>query len=61
MDKYNIAIRFGDFHTRQLVEDLDEARENGVIRVSMVHYNTLEQVDRLCAAMTEISASHAAA
>ncbi len=61
MDAYGIAIRFGDFHTRRLVEDLGEAGDSGVIRVSMVHYNTLEQVDRLCAAMTEISADSAAA
>lgn len=61
MDDYGIAIRFGDFHTRRLVEDLGEDADNGVIRVSMVHYNTLEQVDRLCAAISEITANSAAA
>lgn len=61
MDAYGIAIRFGDFHTRRLVEDLGESGDNGVIRVSMVHYNTLEQVDRLCAAMTGITTNSNAA
>ncbi|WP_238987553.1 cysteine desulfurase-like protein [Roseovarius dicentrarchi] len=61
MDDYGIAIRFGDFHARRLVENLDEAGDDGVIRVSMVHYNTLEQVDRLCGALGEIVGSNAAA
>lgn len=60
MDAYGIAIRFGDFHTRRLIEDLGEDGGNGAIRVSMVHYNTLKQVDRLCLAMTEISANSGA-
>ena len=54
MDDYGIAIRFGDFHSRRLVEDLGEASDGGVIRVSMVHYNTLDQVDRLTEALSEI-------
>ncbi|TLP55962.1 aminotransferase class V-fold PLP-dependent enzyme [Parasedimentitalea maritima] len=61
MDEYGIAIRFGDFHTRRLVEALGEDEDGGVIRVSMVHYNTLEQVDRFCAAMTAITGNSAAA
>ncbi len=55
MDAHGIAIRFGDFHARRLVEYLGEEGDSGVIRVSMVHYNTLEQVDRLCAAIGEIA------
>ena len=42
-----IGIRFGDFHSRRLIEHLDLAEGNGVVRVSMVHYNTPEEVDRL--------------
>jgi selenocysteine lyase/cysteine desulfurase len=55
MDDHGIAIRFGDFHSRRLVEELGEDGDNGVIRVSMLHYNTIEQVDRLTAAFTEIA------
>jgi len=42
-----IGIRFGDFHSRRLIEHLGLADGNGVVRVSMVHYNTPEEVDRL--------------
>jgi selenocysteine lyase/cysteine desulfurase len=49
MDKWPIGIRHGDFHSRRLVESLDLAAGNGVVRVSMVHYNTIEEVDRLIA------------
>ncbi|MBC7479586.1 MAG: cysteine desulfurase-like protein [Pseudorhodobacter sp.] len=51
MDAHKIAIRHGDFHSRRLVEDLGQTGNGGVLRVSMVHYNTLEEVDRLCAAL----------
>ncbi len=47
MDKHGIAIRFGNFHSRRLIESLSEAGNTGVLHVSMVHYNTLEQVDRI--------------
>ena len=57
MDAYGIAIRFGDFHSRRLIEHLGEAGANGAIRVSMVHYNTEAQVDRLTRALEEIVAA----
>ena len=47
VDSLNIGIRHGDFHSRRLVEHLDLARYNGVVRVSMVHYNTVDEIDRL--------------
>jgi cysteine desulfurase family protein (TIGR01976 family) len=46
-DRDRIGIRYGDFHSRRLVEHLGLAEGNGVVRVSMVHYNTLAEVDRL--------------
>lgn len=54
MDDYGVAIRFGDFHSRRLVEDLQENVDNGVLRISMVHYNSLEQVDRATAALADV-------
>lgn len=54
MDDYNIAIRFGDFHARRLAEHLGLADSNGCVRVSMTHYNTLEEVDALIRALDEI-------
>ncbi|WP_299372982.1 aminotransferase class V-fold PLP-dependent enzyme [uncultured Kiloniella sp.] len=61
MDSFDIAIRFGDFHARRLVENLGEQGAGGVIRVSMVHYNTTEQVDSLCKALDEITSNNLAA
>ena len=53
LDDKQIGIRFGDFHSRRLVEALGLSDGNGVIRVSMVHYNTPEEVDRVIAALDE--------
>jgi cysteine desulfurase family protein (TIGR01976 family) len=51
VDQDDIGIRFGDFHSRRLIEHLGLAEEGGVIRVSMVHYNTVDEVDRLIASL----------
>ncbi|MFD1694337.1 cysteine desulfurase-like protein [Roseibium aestuarii] len=56
MDAEGIAIRFGDFHSRRLAEYLDLTDLGGMVRVSMVHYNTLEEVDRFTAALDRILA-----
>jgi cysteine desulfurase family protein (TIGR01976 family) len=54
MDAHKIAIRHGDFHSRRLVENLGQTGNGGLLRVSMVHYNTLDEVDRLCSAFDSI-------
>ena len=41
------GIRWGDFYARRLIDYLGLAPQNGVVRVSMVHYNTIDEVDRL--------------
>ena len=51
VDPHGLGIRFGDFHSRRLVERLGLAGDGGVVRVSMVHYNTLDEVDRLVGAL----------
>ncbi len=48
VDPHGIGIRYGDFYAPRLVDALGLARCNGVVRVSMVHYNTLDEIDRLC-------------
>jgi cysteine desulfurase family protein (TIGR01976 family) len=50
-DKHDVGIRFGDFYARRLIEDLGLAPQGGVVRVSMAHYNTLAEVDRLIRAL----------
>lgn len=54
MDKHKIAIRFGDFHARRLAEELDIVKDNGAVRVSLTHYNTVEEVDKLIAALDDV-------
>ena len=54
LDKHKIAIRFGDFHARRLVDSMGLSEANGALRVSMTHYNTLEEVDRLIQALETV-------
>lgn len=54
MDAEKIAMRFGDFHSRRLAEYLGLTDHGGMLRVSMVHYNTIEEVDRFIAALDRI-------
>jgi len=54
IDKHNIGIRFGDFYAKRLIEDLGLDKQGGVVRVSMVHYNTIEEVDRLIQALEAV-------
>lgn len=59
MDAEKIAMRFGDFHSRRLAEYLGLTDHGGMLRVSMVHYNTIEEVDRFTTALDEILAGEA--
>lgn len=47
IDRFDIGIRFGDFYATRLVNALGLAGQNGVVRVSMAHYNTLAEVEKL--------------
>lgn len=48
VDAHGIGIRHGDFYARGVVRALGV---EGVVRVSMVHYNTLAEIDRVIAAL----------
>ncbi|MCA0942623.1 cysteine desulfurase-like protein [Salipiger pacificus] len=61
MDDHKVAIRFGDFHSRRLAELLGEHHDEGVVRVSMVHYNTLAELERMLSALPEILVKDSAA
>ena len=54
LEAFKLAARFGDFHARRLIEHLGLAGRNGVVRLSLVHYNTEREVDRLIGALDEI-------
>jgi selenocysteine lyase/cysteine desulfurase len=47
IDPFNIGIRFGDFYAKKLIEDMGLIEKNGVVRVSLVHYNTEDEVKKL--------------
>jgi len=54
VDPHKIGIRFGHFYAKRLIDDLGLEPQNGVVRVSMVHYNTEEEVDRLIGVLDKI-------
>lgn len=54
VDSHKIAIRYGDFYARRLIDDLGLSKQDGVVRVSLVHYNTLEEVNRLISVLDRI-------
>jgi len=55
MLKHKVSILADDFYAARLIDALDLRRtHNGVVRCSMVHYNTMDEVDRLIAGLDEI-------
>ena len=54
MDAFRIGIRYGDFYAKKIIYDLDLEEKDGVIRVSLVHYNTKEEVTKLIEAFERI-------
>ena len=53
VDGHGIGIRFGDFYAKRLIDALGLQAQGGVVRVSMAHYNTLAEIDRLVLALEE--------
>ncbi len=56
VDSHGIGIRFGDFYAKRLIESLGLQGQGGVVRVSMAHYNTEAEIDRLIRAFEEVIA-----
>ena len=54
LESDGIAARFGHFYAYRLLERLDLHDVDGVIRVSLVHTNTLEEIERLVAALENL-------
>ena len=48
----------GNYYALNLTERLDVEKTGGFLRIGLVHYNTVEEVDRLLAALREIVATH---
>ncbi len=54
LDKHHVAVRWGHFYAKRAIEALGLAHDDGIVRASMVHYNTLAEVDRLIAALDAV-------
>jgi cysteine desulfurase family protein (TIGR01976 family) len=54
VDRTRIAVRHGHMYAWHLCESLGLDLEDGVLRVSFVHYNTLEEIERLIAVLDEV-------
>lgn len=49
-----IGVRHGHMYSRRLCEGLEIDPADGVVRISMVHYNTPEEMDRLLAILDDV-------
>lgn len=54
LDKHFIAARYGDFYARRLIEALGLGPDSGVVRISLAHYNSSEEITRLCQALDQV-------
>ena len=54
LDARQLAVRFGHFYAYRLVRDLGLMERDGVVRVSLAHYNSPDEVGRLVAALEEL-------
>jgi cysteine desulfurase family protein (TIGR01976 family) len=51
----NIAVRDGHMYSPRLMERLGLTRETGAVRASLVHYNTLDEVQKFGTALAAIA------
>lgn len=51
IDPTHVAIRWGHFYAYRAIRDLGLLDRDGVVRVSMIHYNDPHEVDRLIRAL----------
>lgn len=51
LDAAGVAIRFGHFYARRAIEAMGLLNHNGIVRVSMAHYNTPAEVTKLIEAL----------
>jgi selenocysteine lyase/cysteine desulfurase len=54
IDRRGIGIRHGDFYARRLIEALELQAGGGVVRVSIAHYNSSDEIAKLTVALEEV-------
>jgi selenocysteine lyase/cysteine desulfurase len=55
MAQSDIGIRDGHMYAPRLMDRLGLAMDRGAVRVSLVHYNTLDEIDRFGDALKKIA------
>ncbi|KAI0051002.1 PLP-dependent transferase [Auriscalpium vulgare] len=57
-DKGGVGIRYGHFYAHTLVDELEPKLDidDAVVRISLVHYNTVEEVTRIIEILDEVLA-----
>src|SRR6185503_6287166 len=53
--KRNIGVRDGHMYSPRLMKRLGLTKESGAVRASLVHYNTLDEVEKFKAALAAIA------
>lgn len=53
LDERHLGVRWGHFYAKRAIDALGLGEAGGVVRVSMVHYNTAAEVQRLLKALRE--------
>ena len=54
LDERHLAVRWGDFYAYRAIRDLGLMEADGVVRVSLAHYNSAEEIERLITALDEV-------
>jgi cysteine desulfurase family protein (TIGR01976 family) len=54
LSEKNIGVRDGNMYSPRLLRRLGLAAETGAVRASLVHYNTLNEIERFAKAMREL-------
>lgn len=54
VDPHGIGIRFGDFYAVELIDNLGLRDQQGVVRVSLAHYNTTDEVALLIETLQQV-------
>jgi cysteine desulfurase family protein (TIGR01976 family) len=54
IDAHEIGMRYGNFYSVRLLQRLGIPSDEGVARVSLAHYNSVQEVDRLIRALDDI-------
>jgi len=53
-DPHGIALRYGHFYAPGAIDALGLGGSGGIVRASLVHYNTLDEVDRFVGLLSEL-------